>query len=324
MHTGQHYDKNMSSDFFQQLEIPNPDINFDVRSGTQAEQTAKIMVAYEKLLTNQPVEYCLVVGDVTSTMACAIVAKKMNLKVIHVEAGLRSGDLTMPEEINRIVTDSITDYFFTTSEYANENLYKASIPKNRVFFVGNTMIDTLLRFRSRFKKPKIFDNFKLVKKNYIIMTFHRPSNVDKKNNLENIIHETLECSMGLPIIFPAHPRTFKTLQSMNFEKSNLLIVPPMNYLEFNYLVENAKGVITDSGGITEETTLLNIPCLTMRENTERPETVILGSNELLGTNIKNIRPAMDKLFCNKWKKATIPPKWDGKSAQRIINVLLET
>ena len=160
--------------------------------------------------------------DVTSTMACAIVAKKMNLKVIHVEAGLRSGDLTMPEEINRIVTDSVTDYFFTTSEYTNDNLIKASIPNKRIFFVGNTMIDTLLRFKSKFKKPDIFDNFKLNKKNYILMTLHRPSNVDKKNNLENIINETLACSMGLPIIFPAHPRTFKTLQSMKFEKSNYL------------------------------------------------------------------------------------------------------
>ena len=322
VHTGQHYDKNMSSDFFQQLEIPNPDINFDVRSGTQAEQTAKIMVAYEKLLTNQPVEYCLVVGDVTSTMACAIVAK-MNLKVIHVEAGLRSGDLTMPEEINRIVTDSVTDYFFTTSKYANDNLIKSSIPNKRIFFVGNTMIDTLLRFKSKFKKPDLSDNLKLNKRNYILMTLHRPSNVDKKNNLEKIINETLASSRGIPIIFPAHPRTLKKLQDSKYKDSNLFIIPPMSYLEFNYLMANAKGVITDSGGITEETTLLDVPCMTVRDSTERPETVILGSNELLGTNIRSIRGAMNRLFNNKWKKATIPPKWDGQSTQRIVDVLLK-
>ena len=322
VHTGQHYDKNMSGSFFEQLEIPLPDVNLEAGSGTQAEQTAKIMMGYESLLKHESTDYCLVVGDVTSTMACSIVAKKMNIKVIHVEGGIRSWDLSMPEEINRMVTDSITDYFFTTSETANNNLMKNGIPEDRIFFVGNTMIDTLLKHRPNFKQPLIWDEVGLSKKNYIVMTLHRPANVDEEMILKELIDEIIDHSKDIPIIFPVHPRTVKKLESLGIFYPNLHLVEPLGYLEFNYLVERAKAVITDSGGITEETTVMNIPCMTLRDNTERPETIELGTNELLGVNPKAVGPAMGNLFSGTWKDGQIPHLWDGKAAERIINYLL--
>ena len=322
VHTGQHYDKNMSGSFFEQLGIPMPDVNLEAGGGTQAEQTAKIMIGYEALLEKVSTDYCLVVGDVTSTMACSIVAKKMNIDVIHVEGGIRSWDLTMPEEINRMVTDSITDYFFTTSETANHNLEKNGIPKSRIFYVGNTMIDTLLKHRPNFIKPAVWDKVGLKEKNYIVMTLHRPANVDEEQILKELMDEIMAHSQNIPIIFPVHPRTAKQLKSLGISYSSLHIVGPLGYLEFNYLVERAKAVITDSGGITEETTVMNIPCMTLRDNTERPETIELGTNELLGVNPKAIAPAMAKLFTGDWKKGRIPPMWDGNTAQRIIHHLL--
>ena len=322
VHTGQHYDKNMSGSFFEQLEIPLPDVYLEAGSGTQAEQTAKIMMGYESLLKQESTDYCLVVGDVTSTMACSIVAKKMNIKLIHVEGGIRSWDLSMPEEINRMVTDSITDYFFTTSETANNNLMKNGIPEDRIFFVGNTMIDTLLKHRPNFKQPLIWDEVGLSEKNYIVMTLHRPANVDEEMILKELIDEIIDHSKDIPIIFPVHPRTVKKLESLGIFYPNLHLVEPLGYLEFNYLVERAKAVITDSGGITEETTVMNIPCMTLRDNTERPETIEIGTNELLGVNPKAVGPAMGKLFLGDWKKGSIPPMWDGKSAERIIDHLL--
>ncbi len=322
VHTGQHYDKNMSGSFFEQLGIPLPDINLEAGGGSQSEQTAKIMVGYESLLQIESTDYCLVVGDVTSTMACAIVAKKMNIKVIHVEGGIRSWDLTMPEEINRIVTDSITDYFFTTSETADNNLINNGISKDRIFYVGNTMIDTLLKHRQNFIKPAIWDEVGLEENNYIVMTLHRPANVDEENILKELMDEIVVHSKNIPIIFPVHPRTAKQLESLGILYSNLHTVEPLSYLEFNYLVEKAKAVITDSGGITEETTVMNVPCMTLRDNTERPETIELGTNELLGVNPKAINPAMEKLFSGSWKEGKIPYYWDGKSAERIINHLL--
>jgi UDP-N-acetylglucosamine 2-epimerase (non-hydrolysing) len=322
IHTGQHYDEALSGSFFKQLELPDPDINLGVGSGSQAEQTAAIMIAYEKVLRDCKPDICLVVGDVTSSMACAITAKKMQVKVAHVEAGLRSNDWTMPEEINRILIDSISDYFFTTTQEAADLLINSGNKKELIFFVGNTMIDTLLRFKPYFKQPKIWTELKLHEKNYIIVTLHRPGNVDQANHLKSLIEEIIKNSKGLPIVFPVHPRTNEVLKDFDLEAVNLFIIEPLGYLEFNYLVERAKVVITDSGGITEETTVLGVPCMTLRNNTERPETITLGTNELLGINPAAIAPAMEKLFQDKWKKGKIPKYWDGKTGERIINILI--
>ena len=323
VHTGQHFDEKMSHTFFKQLNIPEPDINLNCGGGTQAEQTASIMVAFEKELLQNPADLVLVVGDVTSTMACSIVAKKLNIKVAHVEAGIRSFDLTMPEEINRIVTDALADYFFTTTVWAGENLKKSGIESDRIFFVGNVMIDTLNSNRNQFRAPEFWDTLALEAKKYFVLTLHRPANVDQEKDLKLLIDEIINNVNGLPILFPIHPRTAKVLQESGIQAPNLHIVDPLGYLEFNYLVENAFGVITDSGGITEETTVMGIPCMTLRNNTERPETITLGTNELLGTDPKAIRPALEKLFSGKWKKGSIPEKWDGKAAQRIVKHLLE-
>lgn len=322
IHTGQHYDKNMSGSFFEQLNIPEPDVNLGAGGGTQAEQTAAIMTKYEKVLLEDPSDLCLVVGDVTSTMACAITAQKMHIKVAHVEAGIRSNDWTMPEEINRLVTDSITNYFFTTSEIANANLRNAGIKDEQVFFVGNTMIDTLLKNKPRFQKPEIWDKVGLEKGKYIVMTLHRPANVDEEAKLKSLLNEIITHSQELPLIFPVHPRTAKILNRLGIKAENLHMAEPMGYLEFNYLVSNAKAVITDSGGITEETTVMGIPCMTLRDNTERPETITEGTNELLGVNPEAVAPAMQKLFSGNWKKGSIPEKWDGHTAERIVEVLL--
>ena len=344
VHTGQHYDKNMSDTFFEELGIPAPDVNLGCGGGTQAEQTAAIMVAFEKELMAHPTDVVLVVGDVTSTMACSIVAKKLNTKVCHVEAGIRSWDLTMPEEINRMVTDSLADYMFTTSEVANRNLLRqgATLMSERmnettnersqqcVWFVGNVMIDTLMANRARFRKPSVWDELGLKEKEYIVMTMHRPGNVDEESHLKAMMEQIITNVHGLPIIFPIHPRTalrLKELMSegvnelMNERFSNLHIVEPMGYLEFNYLVERAKAVVTDSGGITEETTVMGVPCITLRDNTERPETCTVGTNELIGTDPKAIKPALDKLFAGEWKKGAIPELWDGHTAARIVEIL---
>jgi UDP-N-acetylglucosamine 2-epimerase (non-hydrolysing) len=323
VHTGQHYDKNMSGNFFEELSIPEPHINLECGGGTQAEQTANIMVSFEKELIKNSADLVLVVGDVTSTMACSIVAKKMMVQVAHVEAGIRSFDLSMPEEINRMVTDSITDYFFTTSENAGNNLRRAGIDDERIFFVGNTMIDTLLKNLPRLRKPQIWSQIGLMPKQYFVITLHRPANVDEEEKLKSLMEEIINNVNGHPIIFPVHPRTAKVLASLGLSASNLHLVEPLSYLEFNYLVRYAKGVITDSGGITEETTFMGIPCITLRDNTERPETVSIGTNELIGTNPNAITPALEKLFAGKWKKGRVPKFWDGKTSQRIVEVLYE-
>jgi UDP-N-acetylglucosamine 2-epimerase (non-hydrolysing) len=270
VHTGQHYDINMSSSFFEQLGIPEPDINLGAGGGTQARQTSAIMTGYEKLLMEKKPDICIVVGDVTSTMACSIVARKMHVKVAHVEGGIRSGDWRMPEEINRVVTDSITNYFFTTSRMANENLRLSGVTDERIFFVGNTMIDTLLKHRPRFKKPAVWDEWSLSAGGYFVMTLHRPSNVDEEDKLKLLIGEIMAHSGGLPVIFPVHPRTRVNLQKTGISHPKLVMVEPMGYLEFNYLVERAFAVITDSGGITEETTVMGIPCMTLRTAPKGP------------------------------------------------------
>ena len=319
VHTGQHYDKNMSDSFFEELAIPEPHINLECGGGTQAEQTANIMVRFERELIRHPADLVLVVGDVTSTLACSIVAKKLCIKVAHIEAGIRSGDLRMPEEINRIVTDSITDFFFTTSDVANLNLKNAGISDDKIFFVGNTMIDTLLKQRVRFRKPVIWDSLGLKEKKYIVMTLHRPANVDESTKLRALIEEIVTAASPFPIIFPVHPRTAGILASLGIAFPRLHMVEPLGYLEFNYLVDRAMAVITDSGGITEETTVMGIPCMTLRDSTERPETVTHGTNELLGTDIEAIRPAMNKLFSGVWKRGEDIQFWDGKTAERIVN-----
>jgi UDP-N-acetylglucosamine 2-epimerase (non-hydrolysing) len=324
VHTGQHYDKKMSGNFFEELGIPDPHINLGAGGGTQAEQTANIMVRYEKALMEERPDLVLVVGDVTSTMACSITAKKLNnIKVAHVEGGIRSGDLTMPEEINRMVTDAITDYFFTTSATANKNLKKIGVGEEKIFFVGNTMIDTLLKNRSKFVQPSVWNQLKLESGKYIVMTLHRPANVDEEGKLKNLVREIIDNSHGLPIVFPVHPRTAKIFDHLGIADARLHTIEPLGYLEFNYLVEHARAVVTDSGGITEETTVMGIPCMTLRDNTERPETISEGTNELLGTDPKAIKPAMDRLFSGGWKKGTIPELWDGRTSERIVKILLE-
>ncbi len=322
IHTGQHFDKKMSGDFFEQLEIPEPHANLEAGGGSQAEQTAAIMIRFEQELLANPTDLVLVVGDVTSTMACAITAQKLKTPVAHVEAGIRSGDWSMPEEINRLLTDSITNYFFTTSEVANENLRKTGVEEKRIFFVGNTMIDTLLKNKNRFIAPPIWDDAKLEERNFMVLTLHRPANVDQEQQLKLLMNEIIAHSNGIPIVFPVHPRTAKNLQGLGISAPNLHFIEPLSYLEFNFLVEKAKLVVTDSGGITEETTVMGVPCITLRNNTERPETINIGTNELIGTDPMAIKPAFEKLFNGDWKKGGIPPLWDGKTAVRIVDHLL--
>ncbi len=321
VHTGQHYDRAMSGSFFEELGIPDPDINLEVGSGTQAEQAAGIMVAYEKVLLKERSALCLVVGDVTSTMACAIAARKLGVPVAHVEGGIRSGDWSMPEEINRVVTDSITNWFFTTSETANENLRRAGIPDGHIFFVGNTMIDTLLRQMPRLRPPACWDSLRLTPGQYFVVTLHRPANVDGEQQLLRLLHAIAEGTCGLPVVFPVHPRTAKHLHELDDRMPQLNYVDPLGYLEFNYLVKHAKAVITDSGGITEETTVMGVPCLTLRDNTERPETITIGTNELIGTDPHKLAPALARLMAGRWKAGAVPPLWDGQTSTRIVNHL---
>lgn len=321
VHTGQHYDARMSGDFFEQLGIPLPDVNLEVGSGTQAEQTAAIMVRYEKLLLQAPSALCLVVGDVTSTMACAITAQKMKIRVAHVEAGIRSGDWSMPEEINRMTTDAVSNWFFTTSAFANDTLRRSGVADERIFFVGNTMIDTLLANMERLRPPVFWNDLALEPGGYFVLTLHRPSNVDGSTHLERLLTALGEGTRGVPIIFSVHPRTRKTLRALSSLPSNLYFVDPQPYLEFNHLVRHAKAVITDSGGITEETSVMGVPCMTLRDSTERPETVSVGTNEILGTDPAAVRAALDRLFTHGWKKGGIPEKWDGRTGERIVAVL---
>ena len=265
VHTGQHYDRSMSGEFFTQLGIPEPNVNLEVGSGTQAEQTAAILTRYERLLLDAPSGCCIVVGDVTSTMACAITAQKLAIPVAHVEGGIRSGDWTMPEEINRMVTDAITNWFFTTSESANENLRRSGVEEDRIFFVGNTMIDTLLANEHRLKEPAFWNKLELQPRKYVVLTLHRPANVDTEHRLTSTLKAIGLGVRGLPVVFPVHPRTAKTLQSLGTPLVNLHFVEPQPYLEFNYLVRHSMAVITDSGGVTEEATVLGVPCMTLRD-----------------------------------------------------------
>lgn len=323
VHTGQHYDYEMSQAFFDDLEIPKPDIFLEAGSGSHAEQTAKIMLNFEKVCKEGRPDLVLVFGDVNSTLACSIVAKKMGIEVAHVEAGLRSFDLSMPEEINRVVTDSITDYFFVTEQSAVRNLKKEGKSKERIYFVGHVMIDNLLYQLDKVNTNYFPFKYKELKDSlgkYIFMTLHRPSNVDRKATLEGIVTVLNRIAREIPILFPVHPRTSKMLHHFGIELSkNIYQLPPLGFQESLYLWKDAKFVITDSGGLQEETTALKIPCLTMRENTERPVTVWEGTNKLV--KIEDLQGEVSEILAGRGKKGEIPELWDGRAAGRIVKIL---
>jgi UDP-N-acetylglucosamine 2-epimerase (non-hydrolysing) len=279
------------------------------------------MTRYEELLLDAPSRLCLVVGDVTSTMACSIAARKLRVPVAHVEAGIRSGDWSMPEEVNRVVTDSIANIYFTTSEVANQHLRRGGASEDSIHFVGNTMIDTLLANLQRLRPPAFWVQHRLQPGGYFVMTLHRPANVDEPAGFARLVAAVGAATRGLPVVFPVHPRTAKTLAGLSERPAALLAVDPQPYLEFIHLVRHAKGVITDSGGVTEETTVLGVPCITLRDTTERPETVTMGTNELIGTDPAALEPALARLFDGAWKRGSVPPLWDGRTGERIAEVL---
>lgn len=318
VHTGQHYSRNMSQDFFEELRIPKPDINLEVGSGSHAEQTGQIMIAFERVCLEHRPDWVIVVGDVNSTIACSLAAKKLGISVAHVEAGLRSRDMSMPEEINRLCTDAISDLLFTTDDLANENLRKEGVSNDRIYFAGNTMIDTLLQqidvARSKPLPEGIEEN------KYAVLTLHRPANVDSPERLTSIFDAMNEIAVRLPIVFPVHPRTASKLRGLRLHP-NIMRIESMSYHPFINLCANSEMVLTDSGGIQEETTVLGIPCLTMRSNTERPITCEIGTNILVGTNPLNIlKHALAVLDGNR-RPSSIPDKWDGHAAERIVDVL---
>ncbi len=327
VHTGQHYDHAMSGSFFKDLGIPKPNINLGIGSGSHAKQTAEIMMAFEHVLMKVKPDVVLVVGDVNSTMACSLVATKLRIAVVHVEAGLRSYDRNMPEEINRLVTDSIADLLFTTSEDADKNLIKEGLPKDRIYFVGNVMIDTLMNNLVAAQRLNILSKFALKKKAFALVTLHRPSNVDSKESLSKIMNAFKVIQNKIPIVFPVHPRTKKNLEkflSKNelMKMKQMVFIEPLGYLDFLALMNEAKFVITDSGGIQEETTVLGIPCLTVRENTERPITITEGTNTLVGLNTDKIIKESLKILKGQGKKGRRPKFWDGKASTRIIKTLV--
>lgn len=320
VHTGQHYDKNMSDVFFKQLGIPEPDINLEVGSGTHAYQTANIMMCLEDLLLKQMPNRVVVYGDVNSTVAAAMVCAKLLIPIDHVEAGLRSGDRTMPEEINRIVTDRLASLLFTPSQDGNDNLIAEGIEDRQIHLVGNVMIDTLVKMM-----PKIDEIQLTVPDEYILVTLHRPSNTDDLATLHSILTTLIDIARDIPVIFPIHPRTRSRLSGLDLDltsQSGLHLWEPLGYLEFLYLQKHARLVITDSGGIQEETTYLQIPCLTVRENTERPITISMGSNRLVGQDMGHLRTAVREVLGSNPKQSQIPPLWDGKTGQRIADILV--
>lgn len=326
VHTGQHYDAAMSDAFFDDLGMPKPDIHLGVGSASHAVQTAKIMTEFEPVVLEQKPDWVLVVGDVNSTIACALVCAKLGVKVAHVEAGLRSRDRSMPEEINRILTDAISDLLFTTSQDADENLKNEGIAADKIRFVGNVMIDSLLDHLKLAEQSNVRNELGVDGKDYAVLTLHRPSNVDDKNVFARILDALLSIAEKLPIIFPVHPRTRARIDEFGFvdkiTNSNIKLIEPLGYLDFMRLYSGAKLVLTDSGGLQEETTVLGIPCLTLRHNTERPITIEMGTNVLVGTDTeKIIQAANDALENNTSVNAKIPPLWDGKTAGRICDVL---
>lgn len=326
IHTGQHYDDKMSQIFFDDLGIPSPDIYLGIGSGSHAEQTARVMLAFEKVLLEQNPDIVILVGDVNSTLACAVTAAKLDVPVAHVEAGLRSFDRKMPEEINRIVTDALSDFLFTTSRDAGENLLREGFPADKIFFVGNVMIDTLIKHQGCAEQLGTPERFGLECAHYALVTLHRPSNIDVPEVLSGIFDALEFIQKAVPIILPAHPRFFKRIAEFRVEQRlksipNLHIVEPLGYLQFLDLMIHAQLVLTDSGGIQEETTILGIPCLTIRENTERPVTISQGTNTLVGTDPTGIVGAAKKVIAGNNKGSCIPELWDGHAAERIVAIL---
>jgi len=318
IHTGQHYDANMSDVFFQQLGIPAPDVNLAVGSGTHAKQTAEIMIRLEPIVLERQPDMVLVYGDVNSTVATALVCAKLGVQIGHVEAGLRSFDRTMPEEINRHMTDQLADLLFTPSEDGDENLRREGIPATKIFFVGNVMIDSLVRLLPLAKKTSTDS----VPKRYALVTLHRPANVDDSVTLKGILESLLEVNRDLAVVFPAHPRTRKRISDFGLNAGQLLLLDPLPYVDFLGLQSRATVVITDSGGIQEETTYLGIPCLTVRENTERPITVSMGTNVLVGRDRDKLRSELSRALVGDPQKRTVPPLWDGHAGERIAEVLV--
>jgi UDP-N-acetylglucosamine 2-epimerase (non-hydrolysing) len=329
VHTGQHYDERMSKSFFADLGMPRPDIDLEVGSGSHAEQTARVMVEFEKVCVREQPDLVIVVGDVNSTMACAITAKKLGIRVAHVEAGLRSRDMAMPEEINRLCTDVLCDYLFTTDHFANENLQAEGIPHEKVFFVGNVMIDTLLKHRELARGLRLAERLGLEHGGYATLTLHRPSNVDDERTLRGILEALAEVAREIPIVFPIHPRTKKMIEQFGLgghlsttpSPSGLWITTPLGYLDFLHLNMHAKMVITDSGGLQEETTVLGVPCITLRHNTERPVTCEVGTNWVVGNSREAILGQALRVLRGDVPNGRVPEKWDGRAAERIVEVL---
>lgn len=322
VHTGQHYDRNMSQVFFEQLKMPEPDIYMGVGSDTHARQTAKIMVGLEEICQNNKPDLVLVAGDVNSTVAAALVAAKLHIPVGHVEAGLRSFDRTMPEEINRIVTDHVSDLLFTTEENANQNLAQEGIGTEFIHFVGNCMVDTLRTHVEAAVAHAPWSDFELASDRYALLTLHRPSNVDEQEALGEIMETINQVSRHMPVLFPIHPRTRQRVLQWQIELSpSVHLCDPLPYLTFLGLMARARCVLTDSGGVQEETTALGIPCLTLRWNTERPITVTTGTNQLVGTDREQILKSVGEILDNRWKQGKCPPLWDGRASQRIVNVV---
>ena len=323
-HTGQHYDHNMSKVFFEDLELPRPDFYLGIGSGSHAEQTAKVMIEFEKVMLTEKPDLVIVVGDVNSTIACSLVASKFQTKVAHVEAGLRSFDRSMPEELNRILTDCISDYLFVTEKSGLENLKHEGIPDEKVFFTGNVMIDSLVHFIPKADRSDIIKNLNLDSSGFIVITMHRPSNVDSKEYLENFAEVLTKLAERKKVIFPVHPRTKRNLNEFGLNDNgsgNLMLIDPVGYIDFLALLKNAGLIITDSGGIQEESTYLGIQCITVRENTERPVTVEVGTNHLTGTDLKNVEAAALSILNGNNKAGRVPELWDGKAAERIVEIL---
>lgn len=332
MHTGQHYDYEMSKVFFEELNIPEPSYFLNVGSGSHAEQTARVMLEFEKVCLKERPDAVVVVGDVNSTLACAITAKKLDIRVAHVESGLRSGDMSMPEEINRIVTDSISDYLFVSERSGIKNLEREGRRKEQIFFVGNIMIDALYYSLNKLKserksKPEFFKRWGAVHHEYAVATLHRPSNVDNNEKLRDILSAFTEISKDMPLYFPVHPRTMSNIEKFKLNSllsdSGIIITPPLSYLDFLSMWKDSSLVFTDSGGIQEETTGLGVPCFTIRENTERPITVEEGTNTLVGTTKSGILRAYSLFKRGVRKKGRVPELWDGKAAMRIVKQLFE-
>ncbi|MCC6590943.1 MAG: UDP-N-acetylglucosamine 2-epimerase (non-hydrolyzing) [Bryobacterales bacterium] len=323
IHTGQHYSPEMSDQFFADLQIPRPDVHLGLSGGTPTRQTADILIGLEPVLDSFRPDVLIVVGDVTSTIAGALTAVRLGLKVAHVEAGLRSRDRTMPEEINRIVTDSLSDFLFITEPSGRENLLAEGVPESRIFFVGNVMIDTLLRFRQKAAESTILDQLGLQEKGYAVATLHRPANVDDPKRLPDLIGVLTKIAAHLPVVFPVHPRTQKRIVDLGLSTAGLTLCPPQGYLDFLRLTSAARLVLTDSGGIQEETTILQVPCLTLRENTERPVTIHEGTNHLVGLDPARIYDKAAEVLNSPPPGGAprVPKHWDGQASRRIIDIL---